>query len=94
MSNLPDNVTQADCDRLGSICTGSMTLAQFYRLNEDETPDELDSPQCVRDAFEEYATDQYIENGLHPDDDRSDMWSAFCEKVNNGEIVIKEKVAA
>lgn len=94
LSNLPNNVTQSEIDRYGSISTESMTLAEFHRINENDTPYESDSPGCVQSAFNEYVTDQFIERGLHPDDDRPDMWIEFCEMVNDGRITIKEKVAA
>ena len=93
MSNLPCGVTQADCDRYGSISTGLMTMSEFMRVNEDTTPCESDAPQCVQDYFNDvYVIDLMMCANKHPDDDRPEMWDEFCVKIADGEI--KFEVAA
>lgn len=87
MYNLPDNVTQAEIDRCGSIVTDLLTMSEFLKLNEDITPCESDAPQCVQDYFNDvYVIDLMLCANKHPDDDRPEMWDEFCVKIADGEI--------
>ena len=87
MTNLPDNVTQSDIDRLGSICTEEMTVEQFYdAIRNGDSPSESDCPEAVQKAFQGFMDDRCGQPYSHQDDDRSDMWVDFLDQEENNMI--------
>jgi predicted acetyltransferase len=80
MYNLPDNVTQADCDRYGSMRTEEFTRDDFIQMIRDNTGcDHSDAPESVQAEYQEWLQDDH--GSLHADDDHEELWDKFCDHI-------------
>jgi hypothetical protein len=85
LSNLPDNVTQADIDRLGSICTDELTVDEFIRsISEYGDTSYSTAPDAIVEMYGKWLRDDH--SPLHEDDDAEELWDKFLASLVKQEV--------
>jgi len=89
MYNLPDNVTQADIDRLGSICTEDISVDEFIRsIREYGDTSYSTAPDAIVEMFNTWLRDDHYPLSPVNKDDYDELWDNFLESL------VKAQVAA
>ena len=87
LSNLPDNVTQSDIDRYGSICTEDISVDEFIKsISEYGDTSYSTAPDAIVEMYGAWLRDDH--SPLHEDDDAEELWDKFLASL------VKQDVAA
>ena len=87
LSNLPDNVTQSDIDRYGSICADDISVDEFIKsISEYGDTSYSTAPDAIVEMYGKWLRDDH--SPLHEDDDAEELWDKFLASL------VKQEVAA
>lgn len=85
--NIPENVTQADIDRLGSISTEEVTVDEFIKSVKNGDGWHYGAwPEAVKAMCREWLIDDH--SPLHEDDDSEELAYNFLESLTKAKVAV------